>query len=71
MTDEDLTRPAPPPRPAPDVHDPANGEYVETLNGRKIRKYLNAAGRLVYTVGGVGFYHLDEARLYAKGGSWT
>jgi hypothetical protein len=63
-------KPEAPPRrrPAPDVRDPASlGELVEIVNGRKIRKYFSASGRLVYTIGGVGFYHLDEARLYAKG----
>jgi hypothetical protein len=55
-----------PPRPA--ASSSTNlGKAVETVNGREIRKYLNAAGRVIYAVGRVGFYHLDEARLYAKG----
>ena len=63
-----VTPPAPPCEPIPDVRGTASlGDPVEIVNGREIKKYLNGSGRLIYAVGGVGFYHLDEARIYAKG----
>jgi hypothetical protein len=49
-----------PDRPAP---------QIEVVAGRQIRQYPTGQGRWIYAVGGVGFYHLDEAREYAKRGS--
>ena len=58
------------PRP-PDVHDiPSFVAHVETVNGRIIGKYIQGlTGRRVYTVGKVGFFHLDEARDDARRGA--